>query len=207
MKQTFTFSNREEFLKAIDDVLPESYTQSRDLGAGKVHQYYATAIQEAVADNVLHYWHVTDEQYTLIANEIVCTVRITYMPSYPDAEEYMCTGSAATPIQMDSGANITDFPAKKKTNALEYNLPSVKSKAIGNALAGLGNIFGRNLSRKINKNQSVPKNFTLRSHGKTEINTTPEPTEQSKPTEQPEPNTTVDKPAPQPTKPIIKPPF
>jgi len=164
MKENYKFATRELYLKALDSVLPDQFVQERSTGSGSVHRYYPFAIKEAVADDLFQNWNVTDENYIVIANEIVCTVRLTYVPSYPDAPELMCTGSAATPIQMNSGAKVTDFPQQKKLNALEYNLPSVRSEAISCALGGLGNVFGRNLSRKLNQKQSLPSNFTIRKH-------------------------------------------
>lgn len=162
MEEKYTFADREAYLAALDSVLPASYIQSRELGGGKIHKYYPLAIQQAVADAIFQYWNVIDCQYVVIANEIVATVKIIYMPSYPGASEYVCSGSAASPIQMTSGSSVTDFPAKKISNALEYNVPSVRSRAVGNALNDLGNVFGRNIERKINKTQSLEPTFSLR---------------------------------------------
>lgn len=164
MEQKFRFPSREEYLKTLDKTMPQEYIQTREIGAGQVQQYLPLPIQEAIADDMFHYWNVTDEKYMLIANEVIATVRITYMPSYPDAEELYCTGSAAGPISMDSGAKVTDFPAKKKINALEYNLGSRRGAAVGCALNSLGNIFGRNIGRKINKNTPISSDFKIRKH-------------------------------------------
>ncbi len=163
MKELYKFKNRDEYIKALDSVMPDTFIQSRDVGSTK-HRYIPAAIKEAIADDLFHYWNITDEKYTIIVNELICTVKITFIPSYPSADEIFCTGSAAIPIQMDANSKITDFPAKKKTNALEYNLPSVRSEAISKALGTLGNIFGRNLSRKLNKKQNIADGFTIRSH-------------------------------------------
>lgn len=170
--ELFNFKSREDYLKFIDSVLPSEYVQTRELRAGVSISYYPTAIQESVADMAFRSWHVTDENYIVIANELACTVRITYCPDYPGAEEMMCTGSAASPIQMSSGSKVGDFPAAKISNALEYNLPSVRSKAIGCALETIGNVFGRNLSRKLNAKQTLSPNFTFRKHGTTDTKST-----------------------------------
>jgi len=162
-EQVFKFSNREEYLRALDSVMPQDYVQSRDLPTGK-QEYLPVPIQEAIADDIFHYWNVTDEKYIVIANELVCTVKITYMPGYPEAEELYCTGTAAGPIQMDAGSKITDFPAKKKPNALEYNLPARRSAAIGCALETLGNLFGRSLGRKISDKKPLANDFKIRNH-------------------------------------------
>jgi len=163
-KEDYKFKNRAEYIAALDSIMPKEYEQTRDVGNGSTHRYYPQAIKEAIADDLFHQWNVINEQYINIANEMLCTVKLLIIPNYPGAQEFMCTGSAATPIQMDSGAKVTDFPHKKKKNALEYNTPSVRSEAIGNALGTLGNIFGRNLNRKLNSKQNLSSEFTIRKH-------------------------------------------
>lgn len=177
MEDQYRFKNRAEFIKAMDSVLPEEYIQKRDIGS-KVHVYYPAAIKEAVADSFFQYWNIVDEKYTILVNEIVCTVKIAYMPAYPGADELFCTGSAATPIQMAKDSIVSDFPAKKKLNALEYNLPSVLSEATSKALGRLGNIFGRNLDRKLNQTTSLSADFTLRQHEEKEETKTSKKEEQ-----------------------------
>ena len=155
--ENYRFKNRADYIRALDMVLPASFEKERNISTG-MHHYYPIDVQEALADDLFHEWNVTDENYSLFANELLCTVRITFTPSYPGAQERFCTGSAAIAVQMDSGANITDFPAKKKINALQYNAPAVREMAVGNALQSLGNVFGRNLARK------TASNFSIRKH-------------------------------------------
>lgn len=165
LTETYNFKTREDYIRAIDKVLPDQYIQKRDIpGQPDPHLYYPIAIQEAVADQFFQEWNVADENYSVIANEIICTVKLTYTPAYPGAGERFCTGSAANPIQSDAGAKPHEFPSKKKNNALQYNLPACREMAIGNALQSLGNIFGRNLSRRINSKTKLPSNFTIRKH-------------------------------------------
>ena len=163
MNETYKFSNRAEYIKSLDSILPPDFVQKRDVGSG-THAYYPQAIKESVADMIFQYWNVIDEKYMLLANELVCTVKIAFLPNYPESYEQICTGSAAIPVQMDAQSKPSDFPAKKKLNALEYNLPAVRSEAMSNALGTLGNIFGRNLNRKLNQKQKLESNFTFRKH-------------------------------------------
>jgi len=163
MKETYRFENRNAYIKALDSVLPNNYIQERDLGGRRKHRYLPSPIKEAIADDFFHEWNVVEEKYSLICNEVVCTVKLKYMPNFPDAIEQYCTGSSSVPVQMDLGATVRDFPIKKKLNALEYNIPAVRTEAVSNALGGLGNIFGRNLSRKIGT-QELDSKFTIRKH-------------------------------------------
>jgi hypothetical protein len=167
MTEQYKFQNRAEYIKTLDSILPAEFEQKRDVG-NSTHCYYPQAIKEAIADNMFHYWNVIDEKYQLLSNELVCTVKIAFMPGYQEADEQFCTGSAAVPVQMDAQSKPSDFPAKKKLNALEYNLPAVRSEAMSNALGTLGNIFGRNLNRKLNQTQKLQSTFTFRKHGKTD---------------------------------------
>lgn len=159
--EKFKFKTREEYLTVLDSVLPDNYIVKRDIG-GKSHKYIPIPIKQAMADNLFHQWNVIDENYNIMINELICTIKMQYTPGYTNAEICFCTGSASVPIQMDSGAKMHDFPAMKKKNALEYNLPGVRQEAIGNALETLGNIFGRSLNRKIGKFVLEP-NFKIRS--------------------------------------------
>ena len=78
------------------------------------------------------------------------------LPDYPDAQHITFTGSAAVMF-------------KSKDNAVEFDLPAARSRAIGNALMTLGNVFGRSLNRSYNINVGgieqkalVSKDFSLR---------------------------------------------
>lgn len=179
MEDLYKFKNRAGYIKALDSILPDEYVQKRSVGSG-THKYYPAPIKESVADDIFHYWNVIDEKYTLLVNELVCTIKLAYQPSYPGADELFCTGSAATPVQMDSGSTVSSFPNSKKKNALEYNLPSVRTEAISTALGKLGNIFGRNLNRKLNKTQYLAPDFSIRKHGKVEDEHKPEPEPEQK---------------------------
>lgn len=159
--QQFRFTSREAYLKHLDMVLPPNCIQKRKVG-NSTKDYLPIPLQESKAHEIFHYWNVIDEKYTNIANELICTVKIEYMPSYPGADIQTCTGSGSQAIEMSSGSKCSDFPNNKSLTALDKNLGSARSKAIGCALGSLGNIFGQNLSRKINDSTYMPIDFTFR---------------------------------------------
>ena len=163
-KEQYEFPNRQEYIKALDSVLPDNYIMTRKLGGSRTAKYLPIPIQESMADKMFQEWNVIDEKYEILVNEVICTVKIAYTPAYPGANEQFCTGSGCIPIQMEKGSSVKDFPTKKIQNAMEYNVPSAKKRAIGNALEGLGNIFGRNIGRKLDKNTELPSNFKIRKH-------------------------------------------
>ena len=175
-KENYRYKDREEYLDVLNSVLPEKFIKTRDLGSGRISKYVPVPIQESMADILFREWNVIDESYTVIINELLCTVKLTFTPDYPGAEEQFCTGSAATAIQMMAQSKVTDFPAKKITNALEYNTPSVRKKAISDALETLGNIFGRNAYRSVGKEGNgkqiiLESDFSFREKKKDDLQT------------------------------------
>ena len=147
--EKFRFKDRKEYQKALDSVIMVKNIQSRDIGNGKTHRYLPIAIKDAIADYIFNYWNVIEEKYRILNGMLVCNIKMVFMPDYPEAVDLFCTGSAAVFIQ-------------SAKNALEYQLPAVRSEAIGNAFGSLGNIFGRNLSRKLNKTTAISDDFTIR---------------------------------------------
>lgn len=150
MEDLYRFKNKQEYQQMLDIVILKNDIQKRSIGNGKIHKYFPIAIIEAIADYVFADWNVIDEKYNKLDNMLICTIKISFTPDYPAADENICTGSAAVLIQSNS------------KNALEYQLPAVRSEAIGKALGSLGNVFGRNLSRKLNKNTEINNEFSLR---------------------------------------------
>lgn len=154
--EEFSFKNRAEFDDFLDKAPNEQWIQKRDLGSGKVHFFLPLFIQNANADFVFKDWHVVDETNFNVSGGVGSTVKILALPNYPDGQHITFTGTAA-------------IMSKSKKNAMEFDIPNARARAIGNALATLGNVFGRNLNRtyKITvegKEQTarVSKDFSLR---------------------------------------------
>lgn len=154
-KEKFRFSSREEWKKALNNAPNENWIQERSIGMGKKSDYVPIAVQQALTDVFWKEFNVIDEKYFVIVNEIVCTVKIKCLPDYPYAEHEVMTGSASKPIQSDKGSIVDKFPKGKKLNAVEYNLPAVRSSAIGNALETKGNVFGRHLGRSVSSGYNM----------------------------------------------------
>lgn len=153
----YHFSDEESYKKALKASPRQSWIKERSLGSSKKSSYVPLYIQTATADTIFQQWDVVDEKYSVIANEILCTIKLEYQPSYPGADLRRCTGTGAKPIQCDANSIPSLFPKGKKTNALEYNAPAARSSAISNALTTLGNVFGRNLNRETRSNYTLDK--------------------------------------------------
>ena len=147
-EETYQYKDLTEFRLALDYEPPAGWIQTRTLGGSRESKYLPISVIEATADMVFREWYVIEEKPLGIKDGIAYTVKIQGLPDYPGSDYVYFTGSGAVPFQ-DAG------------NAIEYNLPSARSRAITNAFSELGNIFGRNLGRKVN-NTPVGNGFTLR---------------------------------------------
>jgi len=147
-KEDYRFKNRAEYHKMLDTDLDPKAIQTRDLGAS-LHRYIPIPIKDAIADFIFLEWNVIEEKYIILNGHVLCTVKILYIPSYPGAEERFCTGTAA--VMLNS-----------KKNNMEYQTPGSKSEARAQAFGDLGNIFGRNLARKLRKGVDIPDTYSLR---------------------------------------------
>ena len=156
-KENFSFKNKEVWKEALQQAPSDSWIKSRTLGGGKSSQYVPIQIQQALADIIFDEFDVIDEHYQQIENEILCTVKISVLPSYPNAEHRIITGTGAKPIAAKSGSLVHKFPQGKITNSIEYCAPNARTSAIGNALATFGNVFGRNLGRAVSAGYNLSK--------------------------------------------------
>ncbi len=148
--EKYSFKNRDEYVKMLDMTLNQKHVQERTIGNGKVSRYYAAPVQKAVADFMFQEWNILDVSPLPVSDKFITVrVKIAFTPSYPDAVEEICSGVAA--VLLNSAKNN-----------LEYQLPSAVSRAMCNAFGYKGNIFGRNLSARFNKDAKVPDDFSIR---------------------------------------------
>lgn len=140
------FLDRDSWHEQLQEAPKENWLKTRDLGNKKT-KYLPINFQQALADLMFREFVVFEEKYQVVVNEILCTVRISFLPDYPDAEHGIMSGTGAKPIQQRKGSSASLFPDGKLPNSLEYNAPAARSAAISNALNTFGNIFGRNVGR------------------------------------------------------------
>ena len=157
-EEQFNFADKQAWKKAIDAAPNSGWVESRNLGGSKKSKYVPIAIQQALGDIFFDEINVIEENYKVIVNEVLCTVKISALPSYPNSEYQSFTGTGSKPVQTNAGSVVHKFPLGKKTNALEYNAPAARAAAITNALTTKGNVFGRNLGRAV----SIDFNFRSR---------------------------------------------
>ena len=136
----FSFKDEKEYRDYLDQAPNKNWLQNRSLG-NKNHVYIPIFITEANADLIYSKWNVISETGTEISNGIMFNVKIQALPDYPAAEDIFFTGSAATQFK------------KKADNHIEFDVPNARNKAIANAFAALGNVFGRSLNRSYTINK------------------------------------------------------
>lgn len=145
---THRFKNQEVWQEALNLAPNDKWIKQRSLGGGRTASYLPIERQQALADVFFKEFDIHDAKFTTIVNEVLCTVYITVLADYPNAEYRIISGSASKPIQCAKGSKPCDFPIGKLTNSLEYCAPAARAVAIGNALETFANVFGRNLGRK-----------------------------------------------------------
>lgn len=148
-EEIHNFKSRQDWLDALNKAPNESWIKSRSLGGSKKSFYMPIPIQQALSDIFFDECDIIKESYQQVENEILCTVTISILPSYPNAEHRTITGTGAKPIAASSGSQVDKFPRGKITNSLEYCAPNARISAIGNALSTFANVFGRNLGRAV----------------------------------------------------------
>lgn len=147
-KEIYKYKDLTEYRLALDYPPPDGWVQARDLGGGRKSQYIPISVIEALADMIFREWYVIEEKPLNTGDGIGFTVKIQALPDYPGADYVFFTGSGAVVFHSTG-------------NAVEYNFPAARSRAITSAFNQLGNIFGRNIGRTVNKNP-VGNGFTLR---------------------------------------------
>lgn len=157
-KEKFNFKNMEEWQTALNAAPSDNWVKERSFGGNRKSYYLPIPIQQALADIFFNEFDVVDAKFEQIINEILCTVKISILPSYPNSEHRIISGSGAKPIQCSSGSAVHKFPVGKITNSLEYCSPAARASAISNSLSTFANVFGRNLGRAVSTDFNLSKN-------------------------------------------------
>jgi hypothetical protein len=156
-ENVYKFTDRQNWFEALQESPDPSWLKERSLGGAKKHKYIPLPIQEALADLFFREFDVVAIETKVVVNEILLTVKIQFLPNYPDSDHRYMVGIASKPIQQSSGSFASQFPDGKISNSLEYNAPAVRSAAISNALTSFANVFGRNLGREVKNDFSFSK--------------------------------------------------
>ena len=140
-------------IKKISDNLKKEFTKKPNPKNIKVNKfannskYLTIGYIEAILDRHFLTWDVYVTDVQLMLNAVVVTVRVEMTTIAGSKITRM--GVGASEIQTRKGSTTLD-PGTISPKALEKNVPIAKSMAIKNAVASLGDAFGRNLNREYN---------------------------------------------------------
>ena len=93
-QETHRFKTKDSWRTAINQAPKDIWIKSRNLGAGKSSSYIPIPIQQALADILFDEFDVFEEHYQQIENEVLCTVKISCLPSYPTPCGYWLRASS-----------------------------------------------------------------------------------------------------------------
>lgn len=109
-------------------------------------KYLSISTIEYLLTSIFLKWRVEVRDTKVVANSIVCTVRLHVQDPISMDWDWQ-DGIGATPIQTEKGASATDFN-KVLTDAVMKSAPSAESYAIKDAAEKFGRLFGKDLNRK-----------------------------------------------------------
>lgn len=109
-------------------------------------QYIPISFVEMQLDEVFFgLWQTRNFKSKVVVNEIIGELELGVF--HPIANEWIWrTGVASTPIQVQSGQQLS--PENKIKNTLVKDYPHMKAECLKNAARSLGKYFGRDLNRK-----------------------------------------------------------
>jgi len=137
-----------EFILALEKFLTglNKQPQKKDIKKRTVEYLPISNIETNLDRLFCGLWETVNMNWQVVVNEIVVSIELRVF--HPVAKIWITrSGVGAAMIRQNRGAKISDIDAKIK-NALEMDVAHAKADAIKNAAKSLGNMFGRNLSRK-----------------------------------------------------------
>ena len=150
--EKYRFDDQMKFRDALDEAPDVSLIQQRDLKKQFPRLFLPGFVIEGLADVFFRGWFVIDEKPLAIENGVGFTVKIQALPDYPGADYVTFTGTAAISF-------------KSSKNAIEFDIPNARQRAIAKAFITLGNAFGRSFNRTYTlegKKKLIKRGFSLR---------------------------------------------
>lgn len=109
-------------------------------------KYIPIEIIEYLLTRIFGRWKVEIKESKLLANSVICTIRLWYIDPISGEWEWQ-DGIGASPLQTDKDKGAVDFNFIK-SGAVMMAAPAAESYAIKDAAEKLGKLFGKDLNRK-----------------------------------------------------------
>lgn len=110
------------------------------------YKYLPIQRVEYLLTRIFGKWWVEVRQIQVVANSVVCTVRL-YVVNPITKETEWNDGIGAAPIQTDKNAGAMDWNHAKSDGVMKA-APAAESYAVKDAAEKFGKLFGKDLSRK-----------------------------------------------------------
>lgn len=121
--------------------------KASDVSVRNGNKYIPIGILEARLDQFFFGdWQTINFQFNREFNEMIGSIELVCTNPITN-KEMRRVGAASIQIMQDANTKVSEFNDHKKKNALEAGFPKLKAECFTNACKGLGEIFGRNLSR------------------------------------------------------------
>lgn len=135
----------QKFQKQVDR--KPTQTVQETMGGQTFLQLPITYVEHLLKKLYFGLYQIEVVSYGMLVNEITVHVRLRVY--HPILGQWMAyDGLAAIPVSMDSGSKVSEFMMKKKTKALNLNLPAAYALAVKNAAKKIGKVFGGDLNRR-----------------------------------------------------------
>jgi hypothetical protein len=135
----------DKYLSDVQSILSQNPPETRVNDKANNSLYVPIQVSEELLDFLFPMsWSFEFRASSTIANEVIMDGELVIDCGPIKIKRW---GAGAEPIQFKSGAGPLDLD-KKISNTLAKDYPNAKAEAFRNACKSLGNVFGRNLSRK-----------------------------------------------------------
>jgi hypothetical protein len=151
------FEAIEGFRKLINELPPAQFLEKTP--DGRADSVCISYIEAKLDEIYLDQWGMEDETVQFFANEAIMSATLWVIHPVT-GRKITRLGCAAIQIMVDKVPDNIKYDAKakntwaldmanKKPNALTLNFPKLRALTLKNAAKSLGNVFGRNLNRKL----------------------------------------------------------
>lgn len=135
----------QKFQRGIDR--PPAKVVTETIGGQSFHHLPISYVEHLLKKFYFGLYQIEVISYSMMVNEVTVHVRLRVF--HPVLGQWMAyDGLSAMPVMMEQGSKVHEFIEKKKTKALNLNLPTAYSLAVKNAAKKIGKIFGGDLNRK-----------------------------------------------------------
>ncbi len=138
-----TLKNQNDLNLLLNQSPPEKWIKKHPFAKGV--KYLSIQRIEFLLTSIFIKWKVEVKEIKLVANSIVCSIRLHYLNPI-DGQWDWHDGVGAAPVHTSKGKGATDFDHIQADSVMKAT-PAAKSFAVKDATHNIGKIFGKDLVR------------------------------------------------------------